>query len=139
MTLEPSIAARAGLGLGLAALVLLAVSSAAQARSNDDVMMKLEPSERIEQRCNSRAMGEVGRDNKGMRPDELVAYAYRDPVIKGWKIRAPGAAIRSGKTWYHLAYECETQNEGMDVKSFSYKLGAAIPDAEWSAHYLVGP
>ncbi|QIB36098.1 DUF930 domain-containing protein [Ancylobacter pratisalsi] len=102
-------------------------------------MMMIEPSERIEQRCNARAMGDVGRDNRGMKPDELVAYAYGDTVIKGARIKAPGAAIRSGRTWYHLSYDCVTEHDGLDVKSFSFKLGAAIPTSEWSKHYLVAP
>ncbi|MBB3772249.1 hypothetical protein FHS55_002861 [Angulomicrobium tetraedrale] len=134
--MAPSTAARiAGLALGGLTLFLHAP---AQARSENEQMMLLEPSERIEQRCNARAMGEVGRTNKGMKPDELVAYAYRDPVVKGWRIKAPGAAVRSGNIWYHLSYECETEHDGLDVKTFSYKLGAAIPTSEWSGHYLVG-
>jgi hypothetical protein len=130
-------AAPAALLLALVALPVGALSSA-QARSTQDEMMQLEPSERIEQVCNTRAMGEVQRAGKGLRPDELVAYAYRDPVVKGWKIKAPGAAVRSGGTWYHIAYECETAHEGLDVTSFHYTLGAAIPTSEWGAHYLVG-
>lgn len=113
--------------------------SGAQARSTQDEMMQLEPSERIEQVCNTRAMGEVQRAGNGMRPDELVAYAYRDPVVKGWKIKAPGGAVRSGGTWYHIAYECETVHDGLDVRSFRYTLGAAIPTTEWAGHYLVAP
>jgi len=124
--------------LGLVLLAICAGPPAAQARTPAEQMMLLDPSERIEQRCNARAMGEVQRNVKGMKPDELVAYAYRDPVIKGWKIKAPGAAIRSGNTWYHLSYECETEHDGLDVKSFTYKLGAAIPTSEWGGHYLVG-
>ncbi|MBS9478235.1 DUF930 domain-containing protein [Ancylobacter radicis] len=136
MTLSPLAST---LRVALAGFVLMAAPHAAKARSANDQMLLLDPAERIEQRCNARAMGEVGRGKNGLDPDELVAYAYRDPVIKGWQIKAPGAAIRSGHTWYHLSYECETQNEGLDVKSFSYKLGAAIPTSEWSAHYLVAP
>lgn len=124
--------------LGLAALVLCAGLTGAHARSTNDEMMLLDPSERIEQVCNTRAMSEVGKAGKGMKPDELVAYAYRDPVVKGWQIKAPGAAVRSGNAWYHISYECETVHDGLDVKSFSYKLGAAIPTSEWSSHYLVG-
>ncbi|CAA0101918.1 Uncharacterised protein [Starkeya nomas] len=125
--------------LAVVLLVQIAGALPAAARSPDQQMLLLEPSERIEQRCNARAMGEVGRGNKGMKPDELVAYAYRDPVIKGAKIKVPGGAIRSGSTWYHIAYECETANDGLEVTAFSYKLGAAIPTSEWSAHYLVAP
>lgn len=124
--------------VGLATLVLCAGLTGAQARSTNDEMMLLDPSERIEQVCNTRAMSELGKTNKGMRPDELVAYAYRDPVVKGWQIKASGAAVRSGNAWYHLSYDCETVHDGLDVKSFTYKLGAAIPNSEWGSHYLVG-
>lgn len=124
-------------GLVLAGLVMLGQGSTLQARSTSDEMMRLDPAERIEQVCNTRAMGEVQRANKGMKPDELVAYAYRDPIVKGWKIKAPGAAVRSGNDWYHLTYDCETQHDGLEVKSFTYKLGAVIPKAEWGSHYLV--
>ncbi|MCS0497377.1 DUF930 domain-containing protein [Ancylobacter mangrovi] len=125
--------------LAFGGLILIAVATTAEARSRDAEMKMLDPSERIEQRCNTKAMGEVGRDHKGMKPDELVAYAYSDTHLKGPRIKAPGAAIRSGRTWYHLSYDCLTEHDGMDVKTFSYKLGSAIPDSEWSHHYLVAP
>ncbi len=100
-------------------------------------MLKLDPMTRVEQRCDARAMGIVGREHKGYRPDEFVAYAFADPVIRGTHIKAPGGAIRSGGKWYKLAYVCETSSDGLDVKSFSYQLGAEVPRSEWDAHYLV--
>lgn len=124
-------------GLCCVAAVTVAATPG-MARSTRDEMMLLEPSERIEQVCNTKAMGEVQR-SKGLHPDEMVAYAYRDPQVKGWRIKAPGAAVRSGSTWYHLAYDCETEHDGLDVKSFTFTLGAAIPTSEWGAHYLVAP
>ncbi|TCK16685.1 uncharacterized protein DUF930 [Ancylobacter aquaticus] len=133
-----TVAPLAGLLALVAVPLALPISAPAQARSVDQQMMMM-PSERIEQRCNARAMGEVGRANKALHPDELVAYAYADPVIKGWSIKAPGGAVRSGATWYHIAYECETAHEGLDVTRFRFTLGAAIPTSEWSGHYLVAP
>lgn len=111
----------------------------AKARSAAEEMLKLDPSARVEQRCNARGMGEIGREHKDMHPDELVAYAYANTKLNGEHLAAPGAAVRSGSTWYHLSYSCETANEGMDIKSFSYKLGTAIPRSEWDEHYLVAP
>lgn len=123
---------------GLAVLAVASAAIPARARSATDQMLMLEPAARIEQRCNARGMGLVGREHKGFHPDELVAYAYANTVIHDDKIKAPGAAVRSGNTWYHLSYVCETANEGLDVKSFTYTLGAAIPTSEWEGHYLVG-
>jgi hypothetical protein len=79
----------------------------------------------------------VQREHKGFKPDELVAYAFADPVLRGTKINAPGAAIRSGGKWYRLSYTCETNAEGLEVSSFSYQLGAEVPRSEWDAHFLV--
>lgn len=105
--------------------------------SRSDQMLKLDPATRVEQRCDARAMGIVGREHKGYRPDEFVAYAFADPVMRGTHIKAPGGAIRSGGKWYKLSYVCETSSDGLEIKSFSYQLGAEVPRSEWDAHYLV--
>ncbi len=107
------------------------------ATSRSEQMLKLSPATRIEQRCDARAMGSVGREHKGFRPDELVAYAFADPVLRGVRISAPGGAIRSGGKWYRLSYTCETSGDGMEIKSFAYQLGAEVPRGEWDAHFLV--
>lgn len=140
---EPAVSAyrRRAAGLFLAGLMtaISAVSAAAASHDNTAAMMKLDPSARIEQRCNARGMGVVEREHKGMRPDELVAYAYANTVIDHDRIKAPGAAVRSGGDWYHLSYVCQTANDGMDVTSFTYTLGGVIPHSEWGEHYLVAP
>lgn len=119
----------------------LAPATAAGSRKQitDREMLSLDPLTRIEQRCNARAMGEVGREHAGMKPDELVAYAYDDPKIEGTTISATGAAVRSKGTWYHLSYVCTLTPNGLDVVSFRHSLGAAVPRSDWDDHYLVGP
>lgn len=107
------------------------------AASRSEQMLKLSPETRVEQRCDARAMGSVGREHKGFRPDEFVAYAFADPVLRGARISAPGGAIRSGGKWYRLSYTCETSADGLDVKSFAYQLGAEVPRNEWESHFLV--
>ena len=105
--------------------------------SRTDQLLKLDPATRVEQRCDARAMGIVGREHKGFRPDEFVAYAFADPVMRGTHIKAPGGAIRSSGKWYRLAYVCETTPDGLEIKSFSYQLGTEVPRSEWDSHYLV--
>lgn len=102
-------------------------------------MLALDPTARLEQRCNARGMGMVGREHTNLRPDELVAYAYSDTQIKGNSIKAPGAAIRSRGVWYHLSYVCETSEDRLTIKLFQYSLGSAIPKSEWNEHNLVAP
>ena len=121
--------------IAVAAAMASSVADAATSRSEQ--MLKLSPETRIEQRCDARAMGSVGREHKGFRPDELVAYAFADPVLRGVRISAPGGAIRSGGKWYRLSYTCETSADGLDVKSFAYQLGAEVPRNEWESHFLV--
>ena len=123
----------------VAASVPVLPAGVAHARSAAEEMQMLDPAARVEQRCNARAMGDIGRARHDLHPDELVAYAYANTRLVKQHLNAPGAAVRSGSTWYHLSYACETANDGMDIKSFSYTLGAAIPRSEWDAHYLVAP
>jgi hypothetical protein len=120
-----------------ALLALTTSSSVDAASSRTDQMLKLSPETRLEQRCDARAMGAVGREHKGYKPEEFVAYAFADPVIRGNQIRAPGGAVRSDGRWYRLSYVCETTPDGLDVKSFVYELGSEVPRGEWDEHYLV--
>lgn len=91
----------------------------------------------MEQRCNAKAMGEIDHDHRDMHPDELVAYAFADPVTKGSTLEATGAAVRSRGKWYRLSYVCETAQDGTQVLTFSYSLGGVVSRDEWEGHYLV--
>lgn len=120
---------------GLMALALPSLLHAA--KSNDEQMLSLAPETRVEQRCNARAMGLVGREHPNFAPDEFVAYAFADPVLRGHSMAAAGAAVRSRGAWYHIAYHCETSDDGLKIKSFDYRLGGLVPRQEWDKHYLV--
>jgi hypothetical protein len=119
------------------AIAASAASFAHAATSRSEQMLKLSPETRIEQRCDARAMGSVGREHKGFRPDEFVAYAFAETVLRGDRIHAPGGAIRSGGKWYRLSYTCETSPDGLEIRSFAYQLGAEVPRKEWDEHFLV--
>ncbi|WP_245287044.1 DUF930 domain-containing protein [Bradyrhizobium sp. Tv2a-2] len=49
-------------------------------------------------------MGAIRREHQRFRPDEFVAYAFANPVIRGHAIAAGGAALRSRGVWYHVAH-----------------------------------
>ncbi|GGF53759.1 hypothetical protein GCM10007301_11520 [Azorhizobium oxalatiphilum] len=126
--------------LPIACAVLATVATVpALARSNEEALLRLAPSARMEQRCNAKAMGTIGRERKGMRPDELVAYAFADTKLKDGLILAPGAAVRSRGKWYRLSYSCQTADNGTQVTTFTYTLGSEVPRDQWSQHYLVPP
>lgn len=121
----------------LASLAPVFVAGLALASGPDKAMLLLEPTERMEQRCNARAMGDVSREHPGVHPDELVAYAFAETRISGASVTAPGAAVRSGGHWYHLSYRCVTKDDGLGIEALTYVLGEVIPRDEWDAHGLV--
>ncbi|MDQ0512922.1 DUF930 domain-containing protein [Ancylobacter amanitiformis] len=102
-------------------------------------MAHIDPSFRGEQRCDARAMGDVRRQHPDMSPDELVAYAFAEVKVAGVAVRAPGAAVRSKGSWYHLSYICQTTPDGLDIVSLDHVLGEKIPRSEWEPHSLVAP
>lgn len=137
MNIPESRATRVVFAALVSALTAAPLAAPALAKSNTDQMLSLAPRARMEQQCNSRAMSLISREHKGMRPDELVAYAFADTVAHDGKVDAPGAAVRSGGKWYRLSYACQTTDNGMGVSAFSYRLGDVVPRPQWAEHYLV--
>jgi hypothetical protein len=120
-------------------LVSAALASPARAMDNGaaEELKRLDPQTRLEQRCDLEAMERIHKDPAKLVADELVAYAFEEPKIKGDKIRSGGAACRSKGEWYHLSYTCATSPDHMTVLSFQYAIGQVIPHSEWAHHYLV--
>jgi hypothetical protein len=87
-------------------------------QSQEQVMLKLTPETRLEQRGNARAMSAVNREQKNFRTDELVAYAFAETVIRGDLIQASGGAVRNGNTPYHISYVWQTSDHSLGIKSF---------------------
>ncbi len=122
-------------------MLLLSVALASPARAMDtgaaQELERLDPQTRLEQRCDLEAMERIHKDPAKLVPDELVAYAFAEPNIKGDKIRSAGAAFRSKGEWYHLSYTCSTSPDHMTILTFQYAIGQIVPHSEWSHHYLV--
>lgn len=120
-------------------LLSVAMASAAQAMDTGAAqeLERLDPQTRLEQRCDLEAMERIHKDPARLVPDELVAYAFGDPKIKGDKIRSEGAAFRSKGEWYHLSYTCSTSPDHMTILTFQYAIGQVVPHSEWAHHYLV--
>ena len=123
--------------LSVAIAAAAASSMASTATSRSEQMLKLSPETRLEQRCDARAMGAVSREHKNFKPDEFVAYAFAETSVHGDVIKAPGGALRSAGKWYRVSYVCETSQDRMEIKSFSYALGDIVPRKDWDAHFLV--
>ncbi|MCB1461856.1 MAG: DUF930 domain-containing protein [Nitratireductor sp.] len=92
--------------------------------------------ERLIQLCNLEAMEQVRRTGSGLVPEAMVAYAASELELGRFALYARGAAFRSGRRWYAIAYKCVSQPDYRGVVSFSFKVGEEIPRNEWAAHHL---
>lgn len=92
---------------------------------------------RFEQRCVIEAMNRIPKEHSGLRPDEMVVYAFGRPEVKGNVMVAKGAAFRSGNVWHRIDFRCKTSSDRMKIISFTYKIGDTVPREKWSGHYLV--
>lgn len=121
-------------------LALLTVLVAGKAMALDGrivkELMELAPQERMEQRCDVEAMDRIRREQKGFRPDKVIAYTFAEPEVEGNELKAPGAVFRSEGEWYRLKFKCETGAEHVNVKSFEYKIGKLVPKEDWQENYL---
>ncbi len=96
----------------------------------------LAPEERLEQRCDIEAMERIATEQKGMRPDKVIAYTFGDPEVGRNSIKAPGAVFRSAGAWYRLGYRCQLKSDGLSIQSFDYRIGDKIPEEQWKKLYL---
>ncbi|MGN8023215.1 DUF930 domain-containing protein [Phyllobacterium sp. 22229] len=120
-------------------LATAAVMGSAKAMDSTEAeeLEGLSPETRLEQRCDLEAMERIHHDPVKLVPDELVAYAFKEPLVTGDKIQSTGAAFRSKGEWYHLSYTCTTSPDHMTVLTFQYAIGQMVPHSEWAQHYLV--
>jgi len=96
----------------------------------------LAPEERLEQRCDIEAMERIAKEQKGMKPDKVIAYAFGDPDVTSDSIKASGAVFRSAGEWYRLRYKCQITPSTLGIRNFDYKVGDKVPEAQWAKHYL---
>ncbi len=99
-------------------------------------MGELAPSERIVQLCNIEAMEQIHATNAILQPDFVVAYAMAEMKLGEYSLAAEGAAFRSKRRWYGITFRCTVSPDYQTVVSFAFKVGDAIPEAEWASHQL---
>lgn len=116
-------------------IFILLCAAASPAAALDPAVVKglrlLDMTTRLEQRCDIEAMDRIARDEKGYRPDRIVAAATADTRMEADEIEAGGAAVRSKGMWYRMSYVCRTSDDHMQVLDFSYEIGEAIPESDW--------
>jgi hypothetical protein len=130
---------RLALRIGAALFVLgVAAAAGATARENrfERSLKMLAPVDRLEQLCDYAAMKQIRKDHRPYRPDRAVAGAAKQPHINDNTIVAKGGAFRSRKKWYELSYTCTAAPDHLSVISFSYNIGAEIPEEKWKSYGL---
>lgn len=94
---------------------------------------KLSGTTRFVQACNLQALIEIAKDKNGLRPEHAAVDALTAPQIKGDTMKGTGAALRSRDKWYQFSFTCVTSADHLQVKSFDYQIGKAIPKAQWAS------
>ena len=124
------------LALTICAILLMAGTAAAVDGRFERSLRKLAPTDRLEQLCDFTAMQQIRKDHRPFRPDRAVASAEKPPRISDDTIVAKGGAFRSRKKWYALSYTCTAAPDHLAVTSFTYTIGAEIPEAKWASYGL---
>ena len=99
-------------------------------------LARLDPQTRLEQICDYEAMNRIGDAANGFHPDRAKSYVITPPKHLGDTLVARGAAFRSSGRWYQVAFTCKASPDHTRVLSFTSKIGAPIPEAQWPAYGL---
>jgi len=110
-----------------------------RSRKMREMLSRFEESTRLEQLCGLEAMAQIAALLKPFRPDRVVAYARADVKIETNRVVAEGAAFRSRRTWYGLAFTCGLSPDRQAVQSFEFSVGEAIPKDFWERYNLPDP
>ena len=99
-------------------------------------LRRLDAATRLDQICDYEAMLRIGHDPNRFHPDRAKAEVISTPRRTENSIITDGGAFRSGGRWFSLSYSCKTTPDHMTVISFSYHVGNAIPESDWSKYGL---
>ena len=119
---------RAVFALALVAPVTT-VASAIDAKV-ERMLKQLDPDARFEQICDLEAMQRIGKD-RAYRPERTIVSALAEPKVSDTTMTGTGGAFKSKGQWYQFSFTCKTSPDHMQVLSFSYEVGEAIPAEQW--------
>ena len=106
-----------------------------QADRLERALLEIDPAERFIQVCSMTAAERIGKD-KSYKPDRAVMDASAPAKVDGDKMSGDGAAFRSKGDWYQFSFSCEASPDHLKVQSFSYQVGAKIPEEKWETYGL---
>jgi hypothetical protein len=89
--------------------------------------------QRILQLCGNEALEQV----RNQRPDaDLLAYSPSGRTIASGGLNSRVGAFRNRSNWYNLDFKCQVDAAAMEVVSFSFTIGNAVPRNDWPARKL---
>ncbi len=94
-------------------------------------LMEIDPAERFIQVCSMAAAEHISDDKNPYKADRAVMDASAPAKVDGDKMTGEGGAFRSKGDWYQFSFSCETSPDHLKVQSFSYRVGAKIPEEKW--------
>ena len=124
------------LALAIGLVTLVGAGAAAAESRFERSLQRLSPGERLVQLCDYTAMKRIRHDHRQFRPDRAVADARSRATINEHTVDAKGGAFRSKRKWYALSYTCTGSSDNLKVRSFTYKIGAEIPQSKWALYSL---
>lgn len=96
----------------------------------------LDPATRFDQACGIEAMNRIKKEFVRYRPDRAVTDAVSEAKVSGDTMEGAGGAFRSAGKWYQFSFTCKASTDRMKITAFTYKIGAAIPEAKWDDYGL---
>ncbi|MCD2175925.1 DUF930 domain-containing protein [Rhizobium sp. C4] len=84
---------------------------------------------RVGQLCATELREQLRHATPRYNPLMLPAYRLRFGNV----LDVPKAAFRTPSDWYDVSFQCEVDDGGLKVVSFSFKVGDRVPQSEWKA------
>jgi len=122
--------------LGLAIVIVTGTGLAAADSHIEEMLKRIDPSDRLEQVCDYAAAESIGRGHTGFHPDRAVIDSVSPPQITGDTVKGNGGAFRSGGQWYQFSFTCKTTPDRLKILSFDFRIGDKIPEDKWDAFGL---
>lgn len=111
--------------------LLLAWPWAAQAGSIHDQLLKLDPEERAHQVCVIKGVDTMRQDKKLPKVDRIKTSITGRAKFTGTQVSTKGGAVRAKNHWYGLKFTCDVTPDQMKALTFTYEVGAEIPESKW--------
>jgi hypothetical protein len=121
--------------LGVTISCMIGASAVAGDSRAAAMLRGLDPATRFEQACGMEAMSRIKKE-AAYHPERAVTDAVAAAKVAGDTMEGSGGAFRSGGKWYQFSFTCKASPDRMSILSFTYKIGAAIPEAKWDSYGL---